>query len=379
MDGTWNDDSGASPQTNVAKLTRAVLPTDNRGVRQLIRFVVSKAPWEEKGWASFKGTAGFEISERIEAGYEFLRNSYEPGDEVYLFGFSRGAYEARSLASFIALFGIARKDAAFPIDHAWRLYRKSERRRNFDAVAEFSAACHYPVRIRCIGAWDTVGNAGNPKWPWACLSRRFSYHDIRWHDTIDVALHAVSIDETRRAFRPLMFTLPEDVEVPPHQRVEQVWFAGTHANVGGGLPETELSDIALLWMAEKIQSTTDLAIDIEKLQHESSPDPLGLQHASNTGWRSALSRRIPYLRLVQQNIAGIPDRRRSFFRSWRTSKLGNDLVSLNETIHHSARARLGQTICEAHNNHVQERVYEPSTLVAAVTRAHKEEVHEEEA
>jgi uncharacterized protein (DUF2235 family) len=382
MDGTWNDE--ASPQTNVAKLTRAVLPADNRGVRQLVRFVVGKAPSEEKRLPLLKAAAGFEISERINAGYEFLRKTYEPGDEIYLFGVSRGAYEARSLANFIALFGIARKDADFAIDEAWRIYRKSERRRKFDVVAELSAACHYPVRVRCIGVWDTVGHAGNPNWPWAWLARRLNRHDLRWHDMIDVALHAVSIDERRSAFRPSMITLPDDVVLPSHQCIEQAWFSGTHDDVVGGRSETELSDLALLWMIEKIRSTTDLAIDIEKLERESRPDPLGRQHICNTGWRSAVSRRIPYLRLVQQNIGGVPDRRRRFFKSWRTSKLGKGLASMNETIHHSARERLGQTIEEANGSRVQELVYAPSTLVAAVSpagdgAARDEEVDQENA
>ncbi|MBY0559011.1 DUF2235 domain-containing protein [Hyphomicrobium sp.] len=379
MDGTWNDDEGeASPQSNAAKLASAVLPADHRGTWQLVRFVFGKAPSEEERLPSLRSAAGFEISERIKAGYEFLRNTYEPGDEIYLFGVSRGAYEARSLASFIALFGIARKDADFPIDEAWRLYRKSERRRKFDTVAELSAACHYPVRIRCIGAWDTVGHAGNPNWPWAWLARWFNRHDLRWHNTIDIALHAVSIDETRGAFRPSMFTLPDDVVLPSHQRVEQAWFPGTHADVGGGSPETELSDLALHWMIEKIQSMTELAIDIERLERESRPDPLGVQHVSDTGWSSVFSRRVPYLRLVREDVAGIPNGRRRAFGNWRTSKLGKGLISLNETIHQSALERLGQTIREAKGSRVHERIYEPSTLVAAVSPTREEAPSDEE-
>ena len=365
LDGTWNDDDGASPPTNVAKLNRAILSTDGNGVKQLVRYVVGIATAEDGGLTFPKGAVGYEISDRIKAGYQFLSNCYEPGDEIYLFGFSRGAYEARSLASFITLFGIAQKDSDFSIDDAWALYRKSEHKRDFDAVAKLSTACHYPVRIRCLGVWDTVGNVGNPFSSSAWLSRWFGYHDMRLHDTIEVALHALSIDEARGPFRPSMFTLPNDVTLPSHQHVEQTWFAGTHADVGGGWPETHLSDIALLWMAERIRATTDLAIDIEKLKRESNPDALGPQHFSSTGWIYAFSRVVPHLRLVQQNVDGIPDRRRSFFRSWRTSKVGSGLVSLNEKIHESALARLGQTVSKSRNTTVQEIVYQPSTLVNA--------------
>ncbi len=365
LDGTWNDDDGAAPLTNVAKLNRAIPFTDSHGVRQLVRYVVGIATSEDQGLTFLKGALGFEISDRIKAGYQFLSNAYEPGDEIYLFGFSRGAYEARSLASFITLFGIARKNADFPIDEAWALYRQSEYKRDFDAVAKLSASCDYPVRIRCLGVWDTVGNIGNPFWSSAWLSRKLDYHDMRLHDTIDVALHALSIDEARGPFRPSLFSYPDDATLPPHQHVEQAWFAGTHADVGGGWPETHLSDIALLWMAERIRATTDLAIDIEKLKRESNPDHLGLQHSSSTGWLYAFSRVMPYVRLIQQNLSGLPERRHGTFHSWRTNKVRTGLTSLNETIHPSALARLGQTVKEARAKAIQEIVYEPPTLIDA--------------
>ncbi|MFA5955654.1 phospholipase effector Tle1 domain-containing protein [Hyphomicrobium sp.] len=365
LDGTWNDDDGASPLTNVAKLNRAILFEDPHGVRQLTRYIVGIATSQNQGLAFLKGALGFEIGDRIKAGYQFLSNVYEPGDEIYLFGFSRGAYEARSLASLITLFGLARKDSSFSIDDAWALYRRPEHKRDFNAVAEISASCHYPVRIRCLGVWDTVGNIGNPFWSSAWLSRKLDYHDTRLHDTIDVALHALSIDEARSPFRPAFFSYPDDIRLPSYQYVEQTWFAGTHADVGGGWPETALSDVALLWMAERIRATTDLAIDIEKLRRESKPDHLGLQHYSSRGWPYAVGRILPYVRLIQQNLSGLSERRRSVFRGWRTSAVASSLASLNETIHQSAISRLGQTVKEARGDLVQDIVYEPPTLVDA--------------
>jgi uncharacterized protein (DUF2235 family) len=358
LDGTWNDDDGAAPLTNVAKLSRAIPFTDRLGTPQLVRYVAGIATSEDKGLSFLKGALGFEISDRIKAGYQFLSNVYAPGDEIYLFGFSRGAYEARSLASFITLFGIAPKESGFRIDDAWELYRRPERKRDFNAVAEIGASCHYPVRIRCLGVWDTVGNIGNPYWSWAWLSRKFDDHDTRLHDTIDVALHALSIDEARSPFRPSLFTYPGDMRPPSHQHIEQVWFAGTHADIGGGWPETDLSDIALLWMAERIQATTDLEIDIDKLMRQCKPDPLGVQHYSSTGRLYAFSRIRPYVRLVQQSLHDSESRR------WRTNTLARGLVSLNEAVHESALRRFGQTVKEARGAVVRDIVYEPRTLVA---------------
>jgi uncharacterized protein (DUF2235 family) len=351
LDGTWNDDDGASPLTNVAKLHRAIPFEDSNGIRQFVRYVVGVASLQDKGLAFLKGALGFEIGDRIKAGFQFLSHLYEPGDEIYLFGFSRGAYEARSLASFITLFGLARRGTDFPIDEAWTVYRQTERKRDFDAVAEISALCHYPVRIRCLGVWDTVGNIGNPYRSWAWLSRKFDHHDTRLHDTIDVALHALSIDEARSPFRPTLFTYPDDTRPPSRQHIEQTWFAGTHADVGGGWPETALSDIALLWMAERIAAMTDLAIDVEKLRRETNPDHLGLQHDSS-------SRFAPFVRVIQPNL-DVGDDLSSHDRK---SRSGRRLVSLNETVHQSALMRLGQMVREARAESVREIVYKPRSL-----------------
>jgi uncharacterized protein (DUF2235 family) len=351
LDGTWNDDDGASPLTNVAKLHRAIPFEDSNGVHQFVRYVVGVASLQDEGLAFLKGALGFGIGDRIKAAFQFLSHLYEPGDEIYLFGFSRGAYEARSLASFITLFGLSRQGTHFPIDEAWTIYRQAERKRDFDAVAEISALCHYPVRIRCLGVWDTVGNIGNPYWSLAWLSRKFDHHDTRLHDTIDVALHALSIDEARSPFRPTLFTYPDDMRPPSRQHIEQTWFAGTHADVGGGWPETALSDIPLLWMAERIEAMTDLAIDVEKLRRETNPDHLGLQHDSS-------SRFAPFVRVIHPNVdvaEDLPDRDHD-------SRADRRLVSLNETVHQSALMRLGQPVTVARAGSVHEIIYEPRSL-----------------
>jgi uncharacterized protein (DUF2235 family) len=366
LDGTWNDGDGPWPQTNVAKLHSAILPRDRKGVRQLVRYIAGMATTEGLRFSFLRGAVGLEVGTRIKLAYQFLRDVYEPGDEIYLFGFSRGAYDARSLASFVTLFGIAQAHGDFSFDEAWKLYRQSDHKRDVDTLARLSAACHYPVPIRCIGVWDTVGNIGNPFSGAARISRSLAFHDMRLHDTIDVALHALSIDETRGPFRPTLFTLAEGTTLAAHQHVEQTWFAGTHADVGGGWPESELSDIALLWMAERVTALTGLAIDVGKLKRAAAPNPLGVQHYSATGRAYAFSRLVPFIRLVGQDSGAIRKWRRRWFRAWRTSKLGPDLISLNETIHESALARFGQTVREARGRSVQEIIYQPECLSACL-------------
>ncbi|MBA2126912.1 DUF2235 domain-containing protein [Hyphomicrobium methylovorum] len=366
FDGTWNDQDPKAPPTNVAKLHRAIRPRDRKGIRQYVRYLAGIASDEGMRFAFVKGAIGLEVGARIKLAYSYLMDVYEPGDEIYLFGFSRGAFEARSLASFISLFGIARPDSEFSIGNAWDLYRRSDHERNIDAVAELSASCHYPVRIRCIGVWDTVGNIGNPLTGGTWSSRRLAFHDMRLHDTIDVALHALSVDEIRGPFRPSLFTLPAETSLGSHQHVEQVWFPGTHADIGGGWPETALSDAPLLWMADRVSATTDLDIDFDQLSAIANPDCFGAQHASATGWVYAFSRAFPFIRLVRQNDEAISPARRRWFRSWRSSKTESGFLSLNEAIHESARRRFGETVIEMHKKRPRKIIYEPRSLAAAM-------------
>lgn len=366
FDATWNGGNLFAPPTNVLKLHHAIQPSDAKGTRQYVRYFAAIASNEYTGFAFAKGAIGLEIGARIKLAYAYLMNVYEPGDEIYLFGFSRGAFEARSFASFISLFGIARPDTDFSLGAAWDLYRQTDHARDIDEVARLSADCHYPVRIRCIGVWDTVGNIGNPLTGGTWSSRRLAFHDMRLHDTIDVALHALSIDEARGPFRPTMFTLPQDTTLGPNQHVEQVWFPGTHADVGGGWPDTALADMPLLWMAERVAATTGLAIDIGQLRQTAKPDALGAQHASAIGWTFAFSRIIPFVRLLRQSIGAVSPARRRCFRSWRTGKVFNGLLTVNEALHDSAHARLGQSVPERRKSRIRTVIYEPRNLLAAV-------------
>jgi len=365
LDGTWNDDVKASARTNIVKLHRNVLVTDASGVRQVSEYIVGIATTEGQRAQFLRGAIGLEVRDRIWRGYRFLIDNYEPGDEIYLFGFSRGAFEARSLASLISIFGIPRRDGSFSLDDAWKLYRRPEKHRDFDKVAMLTAECHYPVRIACVGVWDTVGNLGNPLFRGGLINRRFRFHDMRLHDTIDNALQALAIDEKRAPFNPIFFTLPIGATLPKHQHVEQTWFAGTHADVGGGWETSGLSDISLLWMAERVAEKTDLALDLERLRMTTEPDPLGLQHDSAAGGIFVLDRLIPYIRFVRQATGCVSALRRTFLGYWRTDYLRND-ESLNESVHESALARLGRRVSVASAGNTIRKNYLPGNLIAAV-------------
>jgi hypothetical protein len=368
LDGTWNDNRAVSTLTNVAKLHHAIASSDANGVQQISHYVEGIASTAGETVHFLKGAVGFGVGDRIRKAYEQLAADYEPGDEIYLFGFSRGAFEARSLGGLITLCGVAKSVKDFAFGKAWSLYRTRATRRNEASLAEVRAASHYPARIKCVGVWDTVGNIGNPFISSGPIGRMFKFHDTRLSDAIDVGLHALSIDEIRGPFRPALWALPKSQALAAHQHVEQVWFAGTHCNVGGGFRETGLSDIALLWMAERATATTGLAFDMAELARSTRPDPLGAQHVSATGSIFRWSRLFPFVRLVKQALEGISPLRRTLFGAWRTSKVRGDGVAINESIHDSVLQRFGQKVIELQDSRSHMIVYRPANLGPVVAK-----------
>ena len=366
LDGTWNTDDAAIPATNVAKLHRAVASSDSRGIRQISHYLQGIASTAGERAQFLRGAVGYGVSERICRTYALLMEEFEPGDEIYLFGFSRGAFEARSLAGLIDLFGIGKRGQPFDVDEAWALYRTAEAKRSETALRELRSAAHFPVRIKCLGVWDTVGNVGNPIFSRGFAARRQAFHDTRWSGVADTGLHALAIDEMRGTFRPILWTLPTGTQLPAHQHVEQVWFAGTHADIGGGWRESGLSDVSLHWMAERSRTLCGLALDDQKLAEASRPDPLGPQHFSASGIVFAVSRLFPFIRLLRQRLSVIPSIRRAIVGTWRTGKVPRGQTPINESVHESAAERLGQKVIELHHDHARVITYCPRALKGLV-------------
>lgn len=261
-DGTWNSRDAAredgSGLTNVARLERAVAPRDAEGNLQHTFYHpgVGVGPWYEK---MLGGAFGVGLSRNVQACYAWLVEMYEPGDQLFLFGFSRGAYTARSLGGLVRNCGLLKREHRARVGDAYRLYR-DRRPGTHPSAAQavaFRAAHSHEPRIHCIGVWDTVGSLGVPtSGPVGWLTRRqHGFHDVTLSARVDHAFHALAIDERRRPFAPTLWEIP-DADLTPDrtQRVEQVWFAGVHSNVGGGYPDAGLSNHALLWMLDRARS-----------------------------------------------------------------------------------------------------------------------------
>jgi uncharacterized protein (DUF2235 family) len=258
-DGTWNEPDAAQP-TNVCRIARSLAARDGHGHEQRVFYdkgVGTGGPVDHVTGGAF----GAGLAKNVRDAYRFLVDTYEPGDQLYFFGFSRGSFTARSVAGFVRNSGILRREYAHHLDEAFALYHSREEKTHPRAVeAElFRRSFSHEPRIRFIGVFDTVGSLGVPVQglPLAGLvNRRFRFHDTDLSSRVDGAFHALAMHERRGAFPPTLWTLPEGADtdaIREHQELEQVWFTGVHSDVGGGYDHHELADITLLWMVSKAE------------------------------------------------------------------------------------------------------------------------------
>ena len=251
-DGTWNHpdetDDGVPTPTNVYKLFNALLQTDTQAPHYDSGVGTDGTPIDHL----LGGAIGEGLFQKIRDGYTTIARSYQDGDQIYLFGFSRGAYTARSLAGMIAVCGLPEpgKFDADATNAAFTAYRapkagidRSPLLDNF--VTKYSAR---DVKIAMVGVWDTVGALGIPGDLFSGLDTGvYGFLDTSLHPDIQAAYQALAIDEKRREFAPTVWTTPAS----PLQLVEQIWFSGVHCDVGGGYAAHGLSDIPLGWMMGK--------------------------------------------------------------------------------------------------------------------------------
>ena len=282
-DGTWNRpdrmEDGVPVQTNVVRLAQALAHQSPDGTPQRLYYDpgIGTSGSVLRRW--FDGATGSGISKNILQAYRFLIETYEPGDQIYLFGYSRGAFTVRSLAGLIRNCGILRRDAAHRVEDAYELYRsrsdRSSPRAEEAVLFRRSNALEDVSPVHFIGVWDTVGSLGNPLLLNGFFSRHNRFHDTQLSSTVRSAFQALAIDEKRLHFKPTLWHQPRPV---PGQTLEQVWFVGAHGSVGGGLVRRGLSDIALEWIKGKAEGA-GLTFDALVLE----PNYLQAPHDSKRG------------------------------------------------------------------------------------------------
>jgi uncharacterized protein (DUF2235 family) len=252
-DGTWSTLDQKAP-TNVAKMFNATTQVDpasgNAGQVKMYDAGVG-TDGNPVDWLA-GGVSGAGLQDKIKDGYTFIATNYQPGDQIYIFGFSRGAYTARSLADMIAVCGLPDhyKVSNQSVSDAFAAYRTRVNRGGqlADLAAKYGNNTDgngnaSNIEIAMVGVWDTVGALGIPDSLFATLDKAlFGFLDTSLHADVKVARHALSIDECRPEFAPTLWQ-PNGTS-----SLKQIWFPGGHSDVGGGVPNTELSDIALKWM-----------------------------------------------------------------------------------------------------------------------------------
>jgi uncharacterized protein (DUF2235 family) len=262
LDGTWNS---VQNNTNVWRAKSLCVSSEeqisyySQGVGTLF------------GQRFMGGAFGYGLDAEVVNAYEWLIENYDQGDQIFIFGFSRGAYTARALSGLISECGLLSAGSPLSVDQLYARYRKREIRsiRQLAHEPESSLTIEErwlkkysrPIAIWFIGVWDTVGALGIPFGRIPFISRsqyNFLQTDL-WIDN-DVAYHALAIDEHRAAFAPSLWTWPyakDDPSAtgayafPAIERVEQRWFVGAHANVGGGYADDILAQRPLNWLLQK--------------------------------------------------------------------------------------------------------------------------------
>ena len=289
LDGTWNDSEAGSRDTNIVRLRELIVssldPTDATRSKDdpFARERTFKgrpvALYYDRGVGTggffdkyFGGAFGAGLELGIRRAYQFLSNTYDPGDDIFIFGFSRGAYTARSLVGFISIAGLLRKRENNAVNElrAWYFYRTNPKDRLLTLATQLRKLGHAQAAplINCLGVFDTVGARGIPVgWLWRENRDLFEFHDVELSTISRTNLHALAIDEHREPFQATIWRASKFVDIP--SITEQVWFAGAHADVGGGninyydrvidlpdeanAPRKCLDDISLDWMIRRLK------------------------------------------------------------------------------------------------------------------------------
>ena len=305
LDGTWNTPRSG---TNVCKLSseadalsKLILPEKDE-IKQNVKYFKGVGSGGLALQRILGGAIGLGLRKIVQEAYNWVVENYEHDQELYIYGFSRGAYAARALAGLIGASGIQKSTDPELFDIMWTNYRARKAIRSDDAPppsggqaftadaarARESGKIHSMNRIKCLGVWDTVGSYGVPAGiGFAALARYislavFGFQDTKFGKHIDHGLHAIGVDERRRPFTPTFWTV--DKGHPQPKNVEQTWFAGVHCNVGGGYPDKGLSDLALLWMIARTRALTELGFNVDAVKTALHPDIDGEIYDSAKGW-----------------------------------------------------------------------------------------------
>ncbi|KIW08406.1 hypothetical protein, variant [Verruconis gallopava] len=293
MDADNEKDPVLQPPTNVTRICRSISRVDTNGNNQ-IAYYQSGIGTDDIYDSIVGGATGMGLGEHIREAYHFLAQNYDQkaADEIYLVGFSRGSFTARSIAAFIDAVGLLTQKGMlyfYPIFQDWENQLKplkdwkpnpnypwqGQRPNLYSNAAEYTnelfkrGMTRKDVRIKAVACYDTVGSLGIPRIGIFSsgvppeISLDYAFVDTTVPDKVEHAIHALALDEMRKPFSPTIWELPNPKE---GQTLTQVWFQGAHADVGGGYDDLRPGDITLAWMVSQLSPYLTFDLEVLKLQ-----------------------------------------------------------------------------------------------------------------
>lgn len=391
LDGTWNNWEAGDNDTNIVRLEDLIIrylereadetsTGESTGENSKVRaYRVAGGPDNYVFYQRGVGTGfsdrfsggifGEGLSDNIRRAYKFLSFNYESGDQIFVFGFSRGAYTARSIIGYIAAAGLLKREACSLENEeaAWNYYRTSPADRLPADWVALTPHVHTrkELRVECVGVFDTVGALGIPLGFFRTKNReKYAFHDVNLSSITNVNLHAMAIDEHREPFRATIWRRPRFKTYD--SKTEQVWFPGVHADIGGGyIPASQrytggylaLDDITLNWMVRRVKANYPrFPISLDDLPAVDEDTALADQHNSR-------SLTYKLFRFALRTIANLPIGR---YGLWETIvSYDRRDEAINERVHISALLRLGQRI---RVDDWKQAFYQPRNLLGVLSR-----------
>ncbi|CAL8578368.1 hypothetical protein XPA_004157 [Xanthoria parietina] len=288
-DGTWLDSTMGLMNkkipipSNVTRISHAIKAKSSDGIPQIVFY--QPGVGTEGGFISkaVGGATGEGLSGNIRETYSFLAQNYSNGDEIFLLGFSRGAFTARSVAGLIGNAGLLTKSG---LPDLAEVFKDFQHRRNpnyvpanpdipfprkpsasdpmYRETLEREGLTRLGINIKVIGVWDTVGALGIPRVGWLSrfglqdqTTKEYRFYDTSLSSCIENAYQALALDENRTAFSPAVWEKPQGNTT----NLRQVWFPGVHSNIGGGYPDQGMANITLAWMMSQLTPFIDFDPD----------------------------------------------------------------------------------------------------------------------
>ncbi len=370
LDGTWNNWEDGDNDTNIVRLEDLIIrylerASDRTETREssgdnakVHAYRVAGGPdnyvfYQRGVGTGFNdkfsgGVFGRGLGDNVRRAYKFLSFNYEPGDQIFVFGFSRGAYTARSIVGYIAAAGLLKREVCSRENEeaAWTYYRTSPADRLPADWAALTPHVHprKELRVECVGVFDTVGALGIPLEPFRIKNReKYAFHDVNLSSITNVNLHAMAIDEHREPFGATIWRRPRFKKYD--SKTEQVWFPGAHSDIGGGYVPSghryvgslpALDDITLCWIVRRLKAHySSFPISLDDLPAVGENAALADQHNS----RSPMYKLFPH---AWRTISNFPVGRLGLRETIVSFDRRDEAIG--ERVHISALMRLGQLI-----------------------------------